>query len=186
MYIVTQDKALLRAAAKTKTLLPLPTLDEFLQTIVQAQDPKIVGHVQQLLDSSAWDKIEETIREKVSGLGTVYRGDLNDGEVIEHEAGDGAPELLEFHVISVSDKEIEVVAKVKTPISFQVQYLDTDYAVHDKEDDTWIGAETAVATFDTEANISVLIVIDSEDDEITDITILTRDLNLSEPYEDYK
>ena len=58
--------------------------------------------------------------EQLGHLGTVYTGDLHDGEVIYHEAGDGPVELIEFDVISASDDQIEVVAKVRAPIAFDV------------------------------------------------------------------
>jgi len=32
----------------------------------------------------------------------------------------------------------------------------------------------------------VFVVVDAKDDEIVDVDILTRDLYLEEPYEDYK
>ena len=43
MYVVTRDGAMKRAAEKTSTLIPLSSLDELLQIIVQAQDPKILS-----------------------------------------------------------------------------------------------------------------------------------------------
>lgn len=67
-----------------------------------------------------------------------------------------------------------------------VQYFDTTYATYDHEDDAYIGGDTEVATFEHEVMINVFIVIDAEDDRIIDVEILTRDLHLEEPYEDYK
>jgi hypothetical protein len=74
---------------------------------------------------------------------------------------------------------------VKVPVGFEVQYLDTSHAMYDKEDDTYIGADTESATFDQEVTINVFIVIDAEDEELTEVEILTRDLYLEEVGEDY-
>jgi hypothetical protein len=79
-----------------------------------------------------------------------------------------------------------VVAKVKAPVSFDVQYLDTTSAWYDSEDQEYIGGETETATFEKDVTISLLVVIDTADDEVTDVDILTRDLHLEEPYEDFK
>jgi len=34
--------------------------------------------------------------------------------------------------------------------------------------------------------VSVLVIIDAVEDDVTDVDILTRDLHLEEPYEDFK
>src|SRR5262249_13794851 len=119
MYMVTKDKAMLRAVAQTKTLLPLPTLEDYLALLVD--DPKVVKEVEGIFGSSAWNIVEESVREQLKHLGTLYTGDLHEGEVIHHEAGDGPVKLIGFDVISASDDQIEVVAKVKVPIVFDVQ-----------------------------------------------------------------
>lgn len=184
MYVITKDKAMLRAVAQTKTLLPLPTLEDYLALLVD--DPKVVKKVERILGSSAWDTVEEGVREQLGHLGTVYTGDLHDGEVIDHEAGDGPIELIEFDVISASDDQIEVVAKVKVPIRFDVQYLDTSSAWWDSEDKEFIGGEKEVETLELQMTLSVLIIIDPQDQSITEVDLLTRDVHVQEPYKDFK
>jgi len=186
MYVVTRDDAMKRAAEKTETLLPLSSLDELLEIMVQAQDPKIIDRVQGIFESAKWDTVEERLRDGIGQLGTVYIGGLQDGEVIEHFAGNDPPKLDDFHVISVSDEQIEVIMKVKLSIEFTVQFLDTSLATYDSEDQTYIGAEKETETFEQEKDINVFVVVDAKDDEIVDVDILTRDLYLEEPYEDYK
>jgi hypothetical protein len=184
MYVITKDKAMLRAVAQTKTLLPLPTLEDYLALLVD--DPKVVKKVERILVSSAWDTVEERVREQLGHLGTVYTGDLHDGEVIHQEAGDGPVELIEFDVISASDDQIEVVAKVKVPIAFDVQYLDTSSAWWDSEDKEFIGGEKEVETLELQMTLSVLIIIDPQDQSIAEADLLTRDVHVQEPYEDFK
>jgi hypothetical protein len=184
MYVITKDKAMLRAAAKTKTLLPLPTLEDYLALLVD--DPKVIEKVERIFGSSAWDTVEEGVREQLGHLGTVYTGDLHDGEVIHHEAGNGPVELIEFNVISASDEEIEVVAKVQVPIDFEVQYLDTSSAWWDSEDKEFIGGEKEVQALELEMTLSVLIIIDPQDESITEVDLLTRDVYVQEPYETFK
>jgi hypothetical protein len=73
MYVITKDKAMLRAIAQTKTLLSLPTLENYLALLVD--DPRVVKNVERLFSSSAWDAVEESVREQLGHLGTVYTGD---------------------------------------------------------------------------------------------------------------
>lgn len=185
MYVVTRDGAMKRAAENTKTLLPLSSLDELLEIIVEAQDPEILKRVEKILESKTWSDVEDRIREEIPGLGTVYSGSLNDGEIIDHWSGNGSMELADFHVISVSNESIEVVVKLKVPIGFELQYEDLTYAIHDSEDDTYYGGETETIKLEVEVTISAFVVIDAANNEITDVDILTRDLHLEEPYEDY-
>src|SRR5262249_9535879 len=139
-----------------------------------------------IFDSSRWDDVDERVREQIAPLGTIYSGDLHDGEIVDHEPGNGTIELIDFKVISVSDEQIEVVAKVKAPVSFDVQYLDTISGWYDSEDQEYIGGETETARFEQDVTISVLIIIGAVDEDVTEVNILTRDLHLKEPYEDFK
>jgi len=184
MYVITKDKAMLRAVMRTKTLLPLPTLEDYLALLVD--DPKVIEKVERIFDSLAWDTVDESVREQLGHLGTPYTGDLYDGDVIRHEAGDGPIELIEFKVILASDEKIEVVAKVKAPIVFEVQYLDTSSAWWDSEDKEFIGGEKEVRTLELQVTLTVLIIIDSQNEIITEVDLLTRDVHVQEPYETFK
>lgn len=184
MYVITKDKAMLRGVAQTKTLLPLATLEDYLALLVD--DPKVIEKVERIFESPAWDTVDQSVCEQLGNLGTPYTGDLHDGEVIHHEAGDGPVELIEFKVISASDEEIEVVAKVKAPIRFEVQYLDTSTAWWDSEDKEFIGNGKEVQTLELEMPLSVLIIIDPEDESVIEVDLLTRDIYVREPYETFK
>ena len=184
MYVVTKDKAMLRAVEQTKTLIAVPTLEDYLA--LQVENPKIVEKVEQILESSAWDHVEETVRDQIGQLGTIYAGGLDDGEVVDHEAGNGPVELVDFDVISASDEQIELVAKAKVPVAFDAQYLDTSSASWDSEEKQYFGGETATETFEQDVMLSLLVIVDPENKKITEVNILTRDIHLEEPFEDYK
>lgn len=183
MYVVTKDKAMLRAVEQTKTLLPLPTLEDYLALFVD--DPTILEEVKRIL-SSAWDIVEENVRDQLLNLGTSYTGDLHDGEVIDHEAGDGPVKLIRFDIISASDDQIEVVAKVNVPITFDVQHLDTSSAWWDSENKEFVGGEPEVEKLELELILSVLINIDPRDKTIAEVSLLTRNVNVREPYDNFK
>ena len=79
-----------------------------------------------------------------------------------------------------------MVAKVKAPIVFEVQYLDTSSAWWDSEDNEYIGGEKEIETLELEMALSVLIIIDPHDESITEVDLLTRDVYVQEPYETFK
>ena len=187
MYVVTRDKAMQRAAKRTATLLPLSSLDELLQIVAEAQSPDIVQRAEQMLKSPAvWDKLEESVRDQIGHLGVIYTGDLFDGEAIEHFVGNDPLELLGFHVLSVSPDEIGILAKLKVPVTVEVQYQDTTDAFYDKEEGTYFGAETAIREIEDDVTISVFLTIDPRSQAVLEIDILTQDVHVSEPYETYK
>jgi hypothetical protein len=186
MYVITRDAAMKRTAEVTRTLIPLSSLDEFLQIIVQAQDPAVVSRVEGILNyAKTWDRIATRVRGQIGNLGTIYSGNLMDGEIVDHSPGSGKIELLDFHVISISSEQIEAVLKLKAPIEFELQYLDTTYATYDNEDDTYIGAETASMTFETEAIINAFVVIDASKHKVTEVDVLARDIHVEEPTHDH-
>ncbi len=184
MYVVTKDKAMLRAVEQTKTLIAVPTLEDYLA--LRVENPKIIKKVERILESPAWDNVEDTVRSQIGQLGTIYAGSLHDGEVVDHEVGNGPVELVDFDVISASDEKIELVAKVEVPVAFDVQYLDTSSAWWDSEEKDYYGGEKATETFEQDVTLSLLIVIDLEDETIAEVNILTRDIHLEEPFEDFK
>jgi hypothetical protein len=187
MYVVTRDKAMQRAAKRTSTLLALSSLDELLQIVAEAQSPDIVERVERMLESPAvWDKLEESVRDQIGHLGVIYIGNLFDGEAIEHYVGNEPVELVSFHVLSVSSDQIGVLAKLKVPLTVEVQYQDTTDAFYDKEDGTHIGGETAVAEIENNVTISLFLTIDARSQDVLEIDILTQDVRVSEPYETYK
>jgi hypothetical protein len=187
MYVVTRDRAMQRAANRTSTLLALSSLDELLQIVAEAQSPDIVQRAEHMLESPAvWDKLEESVRDQIGHLVVIYTGDLFDGEAIEHFVGNEPVELASFHVLSVSLDVIGVLAKLKVPLTVEVQYQDTSDAFYDKEDGTYIGGETAVAEIESDVTISVFLMIDPRSQDVLEIEILTQEVRVSEPYETYK
>lgn len=184
MYVISRDKAMMRAVEKTKTLLPLPTLENFLALLVE--NPEIRAKVAGIFKSH-WQAIVESVRDQILNLGTVYTGSLEDGEIIEHELDPGGEmALVSYDVISASDDQIEVVAKVEASVNYEVQYLDTDTAWWDSEDKEYVGGDKALQTVKMDTTLSLLIIIDPKEEEIAEVDILTRDINVEEQSEDYR
>ena len=72
------------------------------------------------------------------------------------------------------------------PIAFDVQYLDTSSATWDSEDKEFIGGEREIITLQLDTTLSVLILIDPKENWVTSTDLLTRDVYVQEPYDNFK
>ena len=186
MYVVTTDKAMLRAADESDLLVPVTSLEELLEMATAAETPDIVERVERILRDAVFEtKLSEAIRADIGWVGTVYRGDLIGGDVYEIEFLDEL-EVESFSVLSASSESIDVLMRVKVRLLVQASYQDIVKASYDSETHEYIGAETEYIEFENTPIIQVLVEIDPSNDKVLDITIMTRDVYLSEPYEDYK
>ena len=84
-----------------------------------------------------------------------------------------------YEVINITDNYIEI--EIQPTISFQVdvEYVNYDFAVYDKEDGKWYGTEEESFNFDSSANVRVTLLYHlskyNENDylEIKDIDLLS-------------
>lgn len=70
-------------------------------------------------------------------------------------------------------------------VSVEVQYEDRDSASYDREDGVWIGAEDAAMQVEDEAEVAVLVEIDRASGEVVGGELLTGEISVSGPYDDY-
>lgn len=180
MYVVTADAAMQRAASDTGVLLPVNSLQNLLQMVTAAETPEVLEHVDDLVVSQRFlDQLEEKLQEGIGWLGTVYAGDLPEGE-----AGDirvtGTPEIERVSVLSASAGRIGVLLAVKMPVTVEVTYADLSKASYDKEDDIWLGAETAFTEIDAMPIVRMFVEIDPSDDSIRKIEFITTDVEVAE------
>jgi hypothetical protein len=186
MYVVTADAAMQRAAEESDVLIPIKSLLELLQTATAAETPKIVDQVERFLASPEFlAEMEESIRRQIGSIGIIYNGDLPEGEAYEAEVAD-VPELEDFAVLSASPDSIGILVAAKVPLLVRVQYEDRSSAIYDREDGVYFGAKTVDTEIEDALIIRLFVMIDASDYSLQDIEVVTQDVYVSEPYEDYK
>jgi hypothetical protein len=186
MYVVSADGAVQRAAKETGVLLPVKDLQDLLERVTFAETPEIVERVEHIVESTKFlDQLEEQLHDKVPWLGTVYTGDLPDGDVHEIEVI-GTPKIERISVLSSSPKSIAVLLAARVPVRVGFSYEDRTHASYDREDDVYIGATNEESDFEDAPLIRMVVEIDPSDSSIRDIDFVTRDVQVSEPNENYK
>jgi hypothetical protein len=180
MYVVTADAAMRRAASKTGVLLPINSLQGLLQMVTAAETPEVLKHVDELVESSKFlEELEGKLREGIGWLGTVYTGDLPEGEAGDIEVA-GAPEIERVAVLSASADKIGLLLTARVPISVEVTYADLSAAYYDKEEDTWIGADTTFTEIDAAPLVRMFAEVNPSDDSIRSIDFITSDIEVAE------
>ena len=183
MYVVTRDKAMQRAAEASGVLTPINSLQELLQLATSAESPETLQRVKKILSKQKqFQKIEDYLRDNIGGLGIVYSGELPDGEAYE-AIMTNTPETERISVLSASKETISALVTLKMPVVVNIQYEDRSEAIYDKEDGIWFGAEREEAEIEDVITIQVSLEIDVKSEELADITILTRDVYISEAYD---
>jgi uncharacterized protein YegJ (DUF2314 family) len=186
MYIVTSDRAMTDAVKSTNVLLPIKGLAEVLDALASTETPNARKTAEQLLAKQAIMKaLQIEIEKNIEELIPVYDGDaLPEGEVAGHELT-GDIEILDFSVISLSQNDVGLVMDVKTPLTIQVDYEDRSDAIYDKEDDIYFGAEIQQTEIEDEPTIRVFAKLGRKEPRVAGLRILTGEINVSEPYENY-
>lgn len=184
MYVVTRDKAMQRAAARTASLISLPSLDELMQAVAEGKNPDVLDRVGNLLQSKLLvEKIESTVCVNINEVIVIYSGYLFDGEVVDQRVNDYPLEIIDFQVLSVFGDEIGVIVKLKVPLAVNVQYKDMSDAFYDKEDNEYIGGEIEETEIENEVTIRVFVTVNELEPEKAQIEIVTKEVRISEPPE---
>lgn len=186
MYVVTMDAAMSAAAVESGVLVPISRLEDLLEAAVEIETPDILRRADRFFGKrTVLRDLQNGIEERIEDLIPVYSGDMADGEVTGHAlAGDIGIE--NYAVVAASANELSVLLEVKVPLMVQLSYEDRSSASYDREDDVYFGAEMAETEFEDDPTIRVFARLADERPYVREVEIQTREITVTEPYEDYK
>jgi hypothetical protein len=180
MYVVTADKAMLRAAEAKEPLRELDSLPSLLEIATISHSPQVEGVVDAIVkDNKFVAALETELGERISELGAVYMGDLADGE-IEEVAVSSAPAITDWTVISAGEADYGIIVEFDVDVIAQVYFEDRSMASYDKEDDVYFGSETALTEVEDGVTIRMFVRTDN-DCAISQSEMLTRDIDIYGP-----
>lgn len=185
MYVVTHDQAMLRAATASPRLLPIENLADLLASVTADHAPDVedaVGAVVELPEFISG--LETEVDGKLGDVGTIYMGDLSDGEIIGVRRK-GEPRNLDWTVISAGEARFGIVVSFDINIEADVDFEDRELAFYDKEDDSYYGAESASAEVESEAGLKMFVEVDATG-KIIRSEMLTRDIEVYDWHDNYK
>lgn len=166
MYVVTQDKAFLARAQASDYLLPLSSLEDFLQKVTEAETPQTVETVEALLTEEVGvAAFRQTVRDQFDQLDVHYSGELREGELTDASFNDDV-ELGEFWIIAKSSNKASVLVKAKIGIDATISYEDVSGAMYDSEDDVYFGAENSDIEIQDTVAARVVLTIDLDTQQI--------------------
>jgi hypothetical protein len=129
IYVVSRDEDWQSAA---KPLIPLATLQEFIDAAVKDQHKELSERVVGLYEKNV-DKVEKAIEKafRESGFYTDdVDGDVNDVKITDLKLGDP-------HVLEVENGSATISVSVDVNYSADVSYLDDSEGIWDSEDHEW-------------------------------------------------
>lgn len=186
MHVVTGDGAMRRAANADPNLLPLKTIQEVLSRAAAEMGPEAEGIAEALLNTPAFDtSFERLLQAQVKDAVFIYIGDLAEGEAYEGELTE-IEQVGDWSIVGLSDRRVSLILDTTIKVLVEVQYEDRDSASYDREDGVWIGAEDAAMQVEDEAEIEVLVEIDRVSGEVVGGELLTSEINVSGPYDEFR
>ena len=185
IHVVTCDGAMGRAANADPNLLPLNTIEQVLSRAAAEMDHEAEGIAEALLNAPAFDASFERLMEaQVKNVAFVYAGDLAEGEAYEGELTK-IEQVGDWSIVGLSDRRVILILDAIIKVSVEIQYEDRDSASYDREDDVWIGAEDAAMQVEDEVEVEVLVEIDRVSGEVRGGELLTSEIAVSGPCDEY-
>jgi hypothetical protein len=186
IYVVSKDKAMQEAVSASDVLVSAESLQDLLAAATIVETPDIIRRADGLLKkTSVIAGLQSAIEAEIDSLMPLYGGDYADGEVTGHSVS-GNIEIISYGVIAATAKDLGVLMDIRVPLSIELSYEDRSDALYDSEDDIYFGAETAETEFDDEPIIRVFAKLRHKAPHVHGVEILTGELIVQEPFEDYK
>lgn len=182
MYVVTSDKAMLRAAQAHEKLVPVAALEDLLQIVTVQHSPDVRDTVRVIMEAPEFEEqLGQAIDRCVDDMNVLYLGDLNDGEA-SNPARVGNPSVTDWTVISAFDKRYGVIIDCDVELRVQVTFDDWSMASYDSEDKVMIGGTNDADEVEEEVNLRMFVQVD-ETFSITRAEILTPEVRIYGPHD---
>lgn len=180
MHVVTEDKAMIRAAVAAD-MLPIPNIPELLRRAGAAFGHEADELAEAVLETPEFElSFVSSLRAQVQQAPFVYVGALAEGEAFEGELVEMIA-VTNWSVAGWSDQRLTLVVECQIKVRVEVQYEDRESAMYDHEDDRWVGAEVASTDVEEEVEIEVLVGVDGRTNNVVEAKILTQEIDVFGP-----
>ena len=180
IYVVSKDKAVLRAADESDYLIGIESLDRLFALVVPAKDHRMADTVSTAFkERSFLNELRDSLSSNIGWVGGIYDGDRYDGEVLEMEIVE-LEESEDVAISRVDQDQVACVAHVKLLVKAEIGYTDLSYAIWDREDERYYGGEWVVTEIQDSvaAKIFVELAREGEDISLSSAQFLTQDLTV--------
>ena len=113
IYVVSKDKAVLRAADESAHLIAIDSLDRLLALVASAEDHDIAETVSAAFEEPPLlNELQDTLSANIGWVGGIYDGDKHDGDVLGMEIVE-LEEIEDVAILRVDHDQVVCVAHVK-------------------------------------------------------------------------
>ena len=186
MYIVTKDGPMQQAAEQSDFFHSVEKIEDLFKLVTAEAPSSLIEHIDDVLNSGALlFKLETFVSDNIGLIVFIYAGDLTDGEIDDVSTSDEI-HTCDFSLLSFSDDKLEIMVDLIVPINAEIYFDDYSSASYDNEDGIYFGVESGKTTIEDSPVIRVFLTINPKNDEIVNLELVTQELHISEPYNDYK
>ena len=178
IYVVSNDKGVLRAAAESEHLIGVRSLDRLFSLVALAEGHEVAEAVSTAFEKpSLVSKIQESLSENVGWVGWLYGGDRDDGEVIDVEILE-LQDVEDVTILRVEQEQVACVAHVRLLVSAEINYMDFSEAIWDREDQRYFGGRPVVTEVEESVGAKIFVELARDGDTLTlsSSQFFTRDL----------
>ena len=186
IYVVSKDKAVLRAAGKSPYLIGIESLDSLFALVASAQDHDMADAVSAAFDEpQLLNELRDSLSENIDSVESLYDGDKHDGEVLAMAVVE-LEEVENVSILRVDQDQVACVAQVKLVVSAEIEYTDVTFAIWDREDQRYYGEMLAVTDIQDSVVAKIIVELAGERDEIalSSAQFLTQDLTVRDFFSD--
>ena len=139
IYIVSKDKAVQRAAARSEWFIAVDSLDCLFSLVAEVSSSDTAKLISTAFNEPSLIKnLEDALSDQIGELGGVYDGEREDGEVLGMELFE-LVDITDVTVVRVDQALDACVADVRMLITAEIGYTDVSDAIWDSEDGRYYG-----------------------------------------------
>ncbi|XWN32735.1 MAG: PIN domain-containing protein [Devosia sp.] len=179
MIVVTNDKAMSKAASNMHRLIPMSSVDDVLAGAGAEFGGDWENVVDALLHGQNFDgSLVQQLESEVSTAPFVYTGlDLAEGEALEGELN-SIHEINGWSLIHGDEGTVVIILYCELDVSVTISYENRTDAIYDREDDIWYGAENSTTEIQSDIGVDILVEINRKKSTVRRARILNREISV--------
>lgn len=187
VYVVADDKAMLRAAEASEHLIAAGGLDSLLALVASADGHAIADAVRDAFDGQYFCvALQDALARGIGQVGGVYVGDRYAEGYVLTMAVKGLEEVADVTILRVDKDQVACVADASLAISAEVDYTDMSEARWDREDQLYYGAQSGITEIRDVATARIFVELERNrgEFELGSVGFLSQDLEVLDGIDD--